>query len=427
MSTPTNTAADRSRSRNRHTQRHVLSYVLLDAHGAVSHRKLMLDQATIAKLDGASLQTINTRLMLHKRVKHKGRKHSLQLVTGAASRTSIWGDSGDTYHVYAYAKGDRHRADANRWFDDVLVLPLSGRTPHEEEGQQPWWKRGIRNASLIVADDELRAGVKRALSVAPSDPSSSTSTAAAMVLTEGVEVASTRPDVGGGDPPTHRTEGGGGDEDDAPPPSSSRATTSTVYAPVPASSSEHAVRGRWRQRLESCLRCALVASSIVTTTSTDVKRLAAAVETSAVLFSENYAKERLPASWDNQAWIFVYQYRCTLLQDVIRSNPAFIKMILRGPTVITKAHEAHEDDLAIALSRLHEFEIHPARWKQWRQQALQQRQADANLRVEIKSSDACDMCKKHTCMRNELQTRSADEATTVIITCVSCGHVKFEY
>lgn len=67
-------------------------------------------------------------------------------------------------------------------------------------------------------------------------------------------------------------------------------------------------------------------------------------------------------------------------------------------------------------------ELNPEHWREHIELKIQRDFSKFNKKVEA-STDmfTCKKCKSKRCTYYELQTRSADEATTVFITCLDCG------
>jgi len=67
-------------------------------------------------------------------------------------------------------------------------------------------------------------------------------------------------------------------------------------------------------------------------------------------------------------------------------------------------------------------EMKPERWNELIQQKIKRDASKFNTNIEA-STDmfTCKKCKSKKCTYYELQTRSADEPTTIFITCLDCG------
>jgi len=68
-------------------------------------------------------------------------------------------------------------------------------------------------------------------------------------------------------------------------------------------------------------------------------------------------------------------------------------------------------------------EILPKKWNQYMERKYKKDDNICNSRQIAKTDQfICSKCKKRECSYYELQVRSADESTTIFITCVNCAH-----
>jgi DNA-directed RNA polymerase subunit M/transcription elongation factor TFIIS len=67
-------------------------------------------------------------------------------------------------------------------------------------------------------------------------------------------------------------------------------------------------------------------------------------------------------------------------------------------------------------------ELNPEHWKEYIERKIKRDSSKYTTNIEA-STDmfTCKKCKSKKCTYYELQTRSADEPTTVFITCLDCG------
>ncbi len=78
---------------------------------------------------------------------------------------------------------------------------------------------------------------------------------------------------------------------------------------------------------------------------------------------------------------------------------------------------------ASKLSSMTAAELFPARWKTLLDKKYQRDKLSYEVRMEGASDMyKCGKCKKRMCEYYELQTRRADEAATIFVTCLNCGH-----
>jgi DNA-directed RNA polymerase subunit M/transcription elongation factor TFIIS len=78
---------------------------------------------------------------------------------------------------------------------------------------------------------------------------------------------------------------------------------------------------------------------------------------------------------------------------------------------------------AASLAFLAPYELRPDLWADIMDRKLARDQHAYNHRLVSKTDQfKCGRCKKRECVYYEMQCRSADEGTTIFVTCISCGH-----
>ena len=118
---------------------------------------------------------------------------------------------------------------------------------------------------------------------------------------------------------------------------------------------------------------------------------------------------KIVKKWDNPHFVQLYNDRMRSLYINLK-NPDFINQI-KTKDITTKQ----------LLSMTHQ-EMNPDHWKEYIERKVKRDMSKLNTNVEA-STDmfTCKKCKSNRCTYYELQTRSADEPTTVFITCLDCG------
>ena len=120
-------------------------------------------------------------------------------------------------------------------------------------------------------------------------------------------------------------------------------------------------------------------------------------------------EKKLIKKWSNEAFVILYiqKLRCILLS--LKHKEIVDKLL-------SKAFKAHE------LAFMTHQEINPAHWKEMIDAKMKR---DANkYSTEVQAMTdmfTCKKCRSKRCTYYELQTRSADEPSTIFITCLDCG------
>lgn len=128
----------------------------------------------------------------------------------------------------------------------------------------------------------------------------------------------------------------------------------------------------------------------------------------------NYAiqeagKIKLVKKWENPGFVTLYINRLRTLFTNLQ-NPDLLAMI--------KEHEISPKTLAFMTHQ----EMNPAHWKEMIERKMRRDAAKFSTNVEAMTDMfVCKKCKSRRCTYYELQTRSADEPSTIFISCVDCG------
>lgn len=119
------------------------------------------------------------------------------------------------------------------------------------------------------------------------------------------------------------------------------------------------------------------------------------------------------------------------------NNPKFFKLYIeKARSVISNVDGKSYVENSKLLERLKEKEflphdiafmtpenMHPERWSASVDILMKKYEnAYENKAVAMTDMFKCGKCKKRECTFYELQTRSGDEATTIFIRCINCGH-----
>jgi DNA-directed RNA polymerase subunit M/transcription elongation factor TFIIS len=127
----------------------------------------------------------------------------------------------------------------------------------------------------------------------------------------------------------------------------------------------------------------------------------------------NYAiqfatQNKIIKSWKNQTFIHVYKDKCRSVY--FNLTPSAIA------TIISNKTSARE------FAFLTHQQLNPTLWNDLIE--LKEKRDDHLLNFKEQASTTlftCRKCHSNRCTYYEMQTRSADEATTIFITCLDCG------
>lgn len=137
------------------------------------------------------------------------------------------------------------------------------------------------------------------------------------------------------------------------------------------------------------------------------EKQAANLEIGAYNFALKEADNRkIIKKWENRNFCQIYLDR---LRSLYRNLPQLAPRIRAGE---------YEPQQVAFMSH---FEMNPACWQALIQQKMKR---DAQTATTMQASTdmfMCRACKSRKCVYYELQTRSADEPSTIFITCLDCG------
>jgi len=128
----------------------------------------------------------------------------------------------------------------------------------------------------------------------------------------------------------------------------------------------------------------------------------------------NYAikeanSRKIVKKWENPHFAQIYV-------DRLRS----VYVNLKNETLLAQIKNKEVSAQTLAFMTHQEF--NPEHWKQHIERKIKRDSSKYTTNIEA-STDmfTCKKCKSNRCTYYELQTRSADEPTTVFVTCLDCG------
>lgn len=119
--------------------------------------------------------------------------------------------------------------------------------------------------------------------------------------------------------------------------------------------------------------------------------------------------QKIIKKWDNPSFVTIYTDRLRTIYSNLKS-PETIRSIKSGELAPkTFAFMTHQ-------------EMDPSHWKEMIEKKIKRDASKYSNNVEAMTEMfTCKKCKSKKCTYYELQTRSADEPSTIFITCIDCG------
>ena len=142
------------------------------------------------------------------------------------------------------------------------------------------------------------------------------------------------------------------------------------------------------------------------------------IEESIVYYTIKSAfSRRVQQSWDNPIFRKIYVNKCRSLYTNL-DNTSYIQ----NNNLITKVKQSNEFDIDNIASMSYQ-ELFPEIWKKMMDEKYKREKLLYEEKQEAMTDQfKCARCKSRKCTYYELQTRSADEAMTIFITCINCGN-----
>lgn len=130
-----------------------------------------------------------------------------------------------------------------------------------------------------------------------------------------------------------------------------------------------------------------------------------------------YADENeLQKTWNDKMFQYLYVNKSKLLIENIDPN-SYVKNKRLQQRILDKEFKPHE------LSFMESTNIFPEIWNHILDMKMKQEENFHNSK-QVAKTDVfkCGKCKKRECSYYELQVRSADESSTIFVTCLNCGN-----
>jgi len=138
------------------------------------------------------------------------------------------------------------------------------------------------------------------------------------------------------------------------------------------------------------------------------------IETGIYNWTIDYAhKHNFSPVWKNEVFIKMYDNKLVSILSNLDEN-SYIK----NPDLLKRLHnkefKPHE------LSFMHPYEMCPERWIGIINKQLKKEKGLLDSNEAKTDMFKCGKCKKRQCSYYEMQVRSADESSTIFITCLNC-------
>ena len=143
----------------------------------------------------------------------------------------------------------------------------------------------------------------------------------------------------------------------------------------------------------------------------DYSRLAENLEKGVFNFAIKEATaKQIIKKWQNPLFCEIYSARMKSVLTNLKKNTALLESIQSG--------EVSPESFAFMTH----LEMNPEQWKDRIEKKIKRDRLKFTSSVEA-STDmfSCSRCKSKKCTYYEMQTRSADEPTTVFVSCLNCG------
>ena len=132
-------------------------------------------------------------------------------------------------------------------------------------------------------------------------------------------------------------------------------------------------------------------------------------------------RKNITKSWSDPRFLNVYVNKArsvlTLLSDDSYSR-------VPGSSEKTMSAKVNDGDVrAYDLAFMKPYELAPGKWEEYIDKKHKKDDNICNSRQIAKTDQfKCGKCKKRECSYYELQVRSADESSTIFVTCLNCSH-----
>lgn len=144
--------------------------------------------------------------------------------------------------------------------------------------------------------------------------------------------------------------------------------------------------------------------------SEEIKKLFINLEIAIYNFAIKESNQRkIVKKWENPKFVQIYTDRLRSIYLNLKNGELLNALLL---------NEISPEQLAFMTHQ----ELNPERWKALIERKMKRDNSKLNTNVQA-STDmfTCRKCKSKKCTYYELQTRSADEPTTIFVTCLDCG------
>lgn len=147
------------------------------------------------------------------------------------------------------------------------------------------------------------------------------------------------------------------------------------------------------------------------------------IEKSIYNWTITYAEEKnIIKSWSDKRFLNCYINKCKSIISVLDPTSYLYKDTLINVNDFKNRIEKGEVSLS-NIAYLKPHELMPHKWVEYLDKKNKTDDNICNNRQIAKTDQfKCSKCKKRECSYYELQVRSADESSTIFITCLNCSH-----
>ena len=140
-------------------------------------------------------------------------------------------------------------------------------------------------------------------------------------------------------------------------------------------------------------------------------KLSTNIEKSIYNYTIRVAKEKsVVRKWDNEMFVQIYIDRLRSIYNNIKDEELL-------------SHIKNEEITIKEISSMSHQEMKPKRWESLIQRKKERDENKYSKQLVGNTEDyTCRKCKSNNCTYYEMQTRSADEPSTIFVTCLTCGN-----
>lgn len=139
-------------------------------------------------------------------------------------------------------------------------------------------------------------------------------------------------------------------------------------------------------------------------------------------WSINFAeKKNVTKSWNDPRFTQVYVNKARSVLTLLVEDSYVLSRGEPDTTMVAKIRTGELSAYDLAFKK--PYELVPTKWEEYIHRKHKKDDNICNSRQIAKTDQfKCGKCKKRECSYYELQVRSADESSTIFVTCLNCSH-----